>query len=436
MNRRSTHFYAGENHRSVKRSNRATIFRAIRALGPIARVELARQTSLNPGTVSNIVDELLDAGLIGEAGQGSSRVGRRPVHLAVNPHARFAVGIDLTRSTITGAIVNLAGEQYRRVAPRTRPWTSDVVLAEVERTIADLLAQLSPPERAAIVGIGIGAPGPLSFRAGRFLAPPTFGAWHELDLRGAVEQAFGLPTFVDHNANTTALAELWFGAGQGVDHFVLLTVSTGVAAAIVIDGDLYRGAHDVAGEIGHASIDFAGPQCVCGNYGCLETYVAVPRILAAAQAALVSGEPSSLRHPENAVTPPTLAAFLDAVRDGDELAGCVFSDAVRYLAAGVALVINALDPQLVLLGRDLAAAGDLLLVPLRAGVRGRIIAPLRDAVGIEACSLAAAPVIGAATLALYEFFQAPLGPSPIPGGESGGDEDRRRVPAAFSRGAR
>lgn len=401
--------YTGANHRSVKQSNRATIFRAIRALGPIARVDLARRTGLNPGTVTNIVDELVAAGLAGETGFGASRVGRKPVYLEVNPAARLAIGIDLARSTLTGAVVDLAGRQRERVVePGGGPWQDESVLDAVGRVTERLLASLSPAERATVVGIGIGAPGPLSIRSGRFLAPPSFGTWRALDLRPQIERRVGLPTFVDNNGNTSALAELWYGAGQGVDDFVLLTLGTGVGAGLVLDGDLYRGDHDLAGEIGHVSINLDGPRCACGNYGCLELYASVPRVLAAVQAALATGEPSILRAETDDDVPPTIEAVIAALQAGDALASRVFADVARHLASGLVNVIYTLDPQLILLGRTLAGAGDALLDPVRAEVRRRVFPALRDAVRIEIAALPDAPVIGAATLALREFFHAPL----------------------------
>ncbi|MGN6563220.1 MAG: hypothetical protein ACTHMU_11230, partial [Thermomicrobiales bacterium] len=133
--------FVGANHRSVKQGNRATIFRAIRALGPIARVNLARQSLLNPGTVTNIVDELLDAGLVTETGQGPSRVGRRPVYLEVVPSARYAIGIDIARNAITGALIDLAGRPVERLEGFSGSWLSgDRVVAVVTDLIARLLA--------------------------------------------------------------------------------------------------------------------------------------------------------------------------------------------------------------------------------------------------------------------------------------------------------
>lgn len=409
MGLQSVNVYHGANNSAVKQRNQATIFRAIRALGPVARVELARRTGLNAATVTNIVDELIAARLVSETGHGLSRIGRKPIFLEVTPSARFTLGIDIARSAITGAVVDLSGEIVVRINESAGPWlTGAVVLATVRHMIERLLAHLSPAERTAIVGIGIGAPGPLSVRSGRFLAPPSFGTWDDLALQSAVEEHFHLPTRVDNNGNTSALAELWFGAGQGVENFVLLNLGTGVGAGLILAGDLYRGDHDLAGELGHVSINADGPRCACGNYGCLEMYVSVPRVLAAVRAALGTGEPSAIRAALGENGEVTVPMFIAAARQGDPLATRVFADLAHHLAAGIVTIIHAFDPHLILIGRELASAGDLLLDPVRAETQRRVFPALRESVRIEVAALPDAPVIGAATLALREFFHAPL----------------------------
>lgn len=405
----SPNAYRGANHRIVKQRNRATIFQAIRALSPIARAQLARRTGLNAATVTKIVDELIAAELVAETGYGTARIGRKPIHLQVNPSARFTLGIDITRSSITGAIVDLSGTIVECIKEAAGPWpTNDAFLAMLTGMIERLLARLAPRGHASVIGIGIGAPGSLSFHSGRFLTPPSYGTWDDLAVRTTIEGRFNLPTRIDNNGNTSALAELWFGAGQRMDNFVLLNISTGVRAALVLDGDLYRGEHDFAGNLGHIPINAHGPRCVCGNYGCLETHVAVPRVLGAVRAALAIGEPSAVRTMMRDEDDLTLDTLLAAARIGDALALRVMDDVARALTVGIVTIVHALDPQMILIGREMAKAGDLLLDPVRDAVRQRISPALRDVVRIEVSTLADGPVIGAATLALREFFHAPL----------------------------
>ncbi|MGW0228157.1 ROK family protein [Actinopolymorpha singaporensis] len=396
--------YSGANHRSVKQSNRAAIFRAIHRMGPIARVDLARETGLNPATVSHIVEELIASGLASETGVRSpQRAGRRPISLEINPTAGFAVGLDLARHTITGALVDLSGVVHARVEEEAdSPWREETAVPIGSRVVERLLRPLTSSQRDRVVGVGMGIPGPVSIRTGNYLAPRSFDSWRPVALAAELERRWHLPTFVDNNANTSALAALWFGAGQGAQNFVLLNLGVGVGTGLVLDGDVYRGNHDLAGEAGHLSVDLDGPRCACGNNGCLETYVSVPRVLQAVR----SGSPRGRKGRAADVTLPEAVTALHA---GDPHVVDVFADVARHLAAGIVTIIYTLDPELILLGRELSAAGDALVVPVREEVRRRIFPAMRDTVRIEVSNLVDAPTIGAATLALREIFQAPLG---------------------------
>lgn len=398
--------YVGENQRSVKQSNRATIFQAIHALGPIARVDLAQRTGLNAGTVSNIVDELLAEGLASETGYRSSgRAGRRPVYIEIRPSARYAVGIDVARNAVSGALVDLSGQLRDLVVRKTsRSRRGDLALSTARQVVDRLLAKLTPDERSRVVGVGVGLPSPVSISSDGYLAPQSFGAWKELTLVKELASELQLPTYVDNNANTSALAERWFGAGQGVDNFLLVNLGTGVGTGLVLGGDLYRG-RGLAGEGGHITVDLNGPRCACGNFGCLEMYASVPRVLASIRTALATGEESLIGESDEL----TIELAIAALRQGDALTSRVFADVARYLAAGIVNLINTLDPELVLVGRELAMAGDALFEPLRLEVRRRVFPVLHDSVRIEAAALTDAPVIGAGTLALQHYFAAPLG---------------------------
>lgn len=382
------------------------VFRAIHALGPIARVDLARHTGLNAGTVSHIVDELIASGLASEKGyRTSARAGRRAVELEVNPSARLAVGVDLARAAVTGALVDLSGRvRERMVVPTPDLAAGELGFAPVHDVIDRLLKPLSESERASLVGIGIGVPSPVSVRTGRHLAPHGYESWHDLKLTGELAERHALPVFVDNNANTSALAELWFGAGQHVDDFLMLNLSVGVGAGLVLGGELYRGDHDLAGEVAHVTVDLDGLPCRCGNAGCLQAYVSVPAVLDAMRTELPAGSVST--------TGPSIEEVTDAARAGDPRARRVFAGVARYLGAGIGNIVCTIDPRLILVGRELSRAGDALLEPLRAEVRRRVFPVLREAIRIEAAALADAPVIGAATLALLTFFQAPLAGGP------------------------
>ena len=214
----------------------------------------------------------------------------------------------------------------------------------------------------------------------------------------------------DNDANACALAEAWFGAGLALEQFVYIAVGTGVGAGIVMNGTLHRGAHDMAGELGHTTVDAAGARCSCGNYGCLELYTSSVAIVAAALAALERGEVSLIdelvcgrREDINIYT------IAQAARLQDPLALRLIDQIVRYLGIGVVNAVNLFDPEVVFLGREVAqAASDLILEPIRAMVAERAFSVAAERVKILHSTLGEnGPMLGAACLVLHELFSEP-----------------------------
>ncbi|WP_165367616.1 ROK family transcriptional regulator, partial [Phytoactinopolyspora endophytica] len=376
---------AGANHRSVKQGNRGAVFRTIHALGPIARVEIAGQTGLNAGTVSRIVDELTQQGLTRETGlRTPTGAGRRAADLEIVPTARYAIGIDVARSAVTGGVVDLLGHVRERVVFPTRGLAPGEIDAELtDHVMERLMSSMTPAERKTLVGIGIGMPSPVSIQTGRHLPTDSSAAWQEPELTSHLERRWRLDAHVDNNANTGALAELWFGAGRGVDDFLLVNLSVGIAAGLVLSGELYRGDHDLAGEIGHVAVDINGPRCACGNVGCVHAYASIPAVLERLRTELAAGSPSSLCDDAEL----TIEDVIAAAHAGDPLTTGILADVARYVAAAVSSVAYTVDPQLILVGRELPTAGDAFLQPLTAELRRRLFPVVRDTIRIQATTV-------------------------------------------------
>lgn len=398
--------YAGANHPIVRRNNRAAIFRALHELAPVARVDLARETGLNDKTVTNIVDELISHGLARETGYRSApRAGRRALEIEVNATARYAIGIDFTRTEATGALVDLSGNAHGSATePVPDPWRGEHILPIAIKLIGRLREAASRADEDKVVGIGIGVPNPLSIRGDHFVTFDSTGtgSWLDLGTPAELAEQLGLPTYIDHHANTSALAELWFGNGKRVDNFVLLNLGPGVGASLVINGDLFRGAHDSAGEMSYMTLNaVTAPGRETGD---IQQYLSRRAILDVFRAAIRDGEPTSLRDEPDL----TITETITALQVGDELAVRIFDNVARYLAALIGNIVSILDPELILIGRDLAQAGDDFLDPVRGYLRDRVSPAVRGNVRIEGADVRDAPVIGAATLALREFFRSPL----------------------------
>jgi glucokinase len=245
--------------------------------------------------------------------------------------------------------------------------------------IADLArASMAEAKGREIAGVGIGSPGPLDTKTGVVLLTPNLG-WVNMPLRDRVASALGLPATLDNDANCAIFGEWWRGAARGVEHVVGLTIGTGIGGGIVLYGDIYRGASDIAGEIGHMTIDSNGRRCKCGNYGCLEAYASGPAIAARAVEGIEAGADSTLpRLVGGDLRQITAQLVYDAAHAGDAFALEVVRDTAKFLGAGVANIINIFNPQVVVICGGVTRAGDSLFVPLRSEVKRRAFKPAVD----------------------------------------------------------
>jgi glucokinase len=257
----------------------------------------------------------------------------------------------------------------------------------------------------AFVGIGLGSPGPLDRRTGTVIDTPNLG-WRNFPLRDLISNAVGLEAELDNDANAATLGEWWQGAGQGVSTLVGVTLGTGIGGGIVLDGKVFHGISDVAGEVGHMTIDSTGRRCKCGNYGCLEAYASGPAIAARAVEGLQSGEPSLLPSMvRGELARITAETVYEAIVAGDDYAKEVMRDTAKFLGTGIANLINILNPGMVVISGGVTRAGDRLLEPLKAEVRRRAFSHASENCQIVTSSLGSmVGVIGAACMFRQERF--------------------------------
>ncbi|MEP6754786.1 MAG: ROK family protein [Chthonomonadales bacterium] len=223
----------------------------------------------------------------------------------------------------------------------------------------------------SIAGIGISCGGPLDRKAGVILRPPNLPKWEAVPIKKIVEENFpGIPVFVENDANATALAEWKFGAGRGVNTMAFVTMGTGVGAGLILDGKLYHGTNDMAGEVGHQTILIDGPKCGCGKRGCLEALVSGPAIGRMAQERLEFGRGKRMVELAGGkATNVTAKHVVEAAREGDALAITIINDVGTYLGMGLANLIMIINPERIVLGTIAVHAGDLLLNPTGVALR-------------------------------------------------------------------
>lgn len=362
----------------------------------VSRAEIAVLAGLSRSTVSEIVGEILPMGIVAEVGEGPSRGGRRPIVLEFQDDACVILGVEMGATHVVVALTDLRGHVLTSES-REQPVRDDPV--GTRRLIADLCGIcLAAPAAAGrpLVGIGVAVASPVHPDQPDSLSTIVLPAWEgKLGLEG-LAQHYGVPLMVDNDANLGALAEHWWGAGQGVDELVYIKVAMGIGSGHVIGGEIYRGATGVAGEIGHLSLDPQGKPCICGLQGCLVTLVGSQALVARA-AELASAFPQSPLHGG----PITIEKLENAALAGDPLALKVTQEAAAHLGRAVAGLLNIMNPSMVIIGGVMARLGDLLLDPLRDTVRRRTLVSSVAAAEIQTGCLGELGVaVGAATMVL------------------------------------
>ena len=312
--------------------------------GVFTQAELARFTGLAPATVSSIVRELAGSGLVDtEAGSG-----RRGSSVRLARGAGIVAGVDFGHSHVAVAVGDLAGQLLAEERVQLGAATAhDEALATASRMLGRMSHGMG-----ALRHVGLGLPAPVTDDVIRSSA--IFPGWEGVHARAAAERTFGAPAHVENDANLGALAEHRRGVGRGHQSSVFVKISSGVGAGIIIDNELFHGAGGSAGEIGHLTLDDQGPLCRCGSRGCLEAYTSTENVLA-----MISGQ----------LPEANLDDVVAAARDGNVAAQRALEDAGLHLGWGLASIVNLLNPEIVVVGGDMARAGELLLESARIGLR-------------------------------------------------------------------
>jgi glucokinase len=324
---------------------------------------------------------------------------------------KYIVGVDLGGTNIVVGAMSVDGHQH--FAMRSIPTSAELgadgvadrIVGSIEGVILDTIAETNA-SRKDFIGVGVGAPGPLDREKGLVVVAPNLG-WKDFPLRDRVSARLRLPVTLDNDANCATVGEWWQGAARGGTNVVGMTIGTGIGGGLILGGKLFHGASDVAGEIGHTTIDLNGRHCKCGNYGCLEAYASGPAIATRAREVLVREETASLLPSivGGKLESITAETVYKAAQQGDAVASEIVRDTARYLGAGIANLLNILNVDVVVVAGGVTQAGDALFTPLRAEVRRRAFRPAVDATRIVPGELpGTAGVVGAvATFKMHQL---------------------------------
>lgn len=332
-----------------QRPLRQQIFERVRAAGLIPRVQLAKELSVSPASVTTITQELIETGLIEEVAaprDGDAGRGRPAVALGVRAASHLVAGMKLSDREHTAVVVDFAGNLVADdvVPRRPGPMALGDLLDAVE-TLLDRVCAKAGIGRAALSAVGIGVPGFVDMAEGVVLWSSVLSD-RQAPMAAATSARLGLPVSIDNDANLVALAELWFGAGRGLSDFAVVTIEHGVGMGFVMNHRIYRGAQRVGMELGHTKVQLDGALCRCGQRGCLEAYVADYALAREATTALNWG------HKEGQSIAVLLESLFDHAKAGNATARSIFRRAGRYLAVGLANVVNLFDPALIILSGE------------------------------------------------------------------------------------
>ena len=399
------HFRTGD-QALVREINLSVIMNCLRQHAPISRAALADMTGLNKTTVSSLVKELIDHQFVHEVGLDSAHVGRPSMLLELNPRAGFIVSGEIGVDYISVIRANFAAEIVWRHQEGIRQSLGQQAII---KRVLDLLHQSiesGDGARGNLLGLALGVPGLVDLDSGKLLFAPNL-KWEDVPLRDILSREFGAPVFVDNEANMAALGEHFFWVAQGYNEVLFISVGVGLGGGIVQGGRLLRGASGFAGEFGHMTIEVGGEPCNCGNRGCWETLVSQSALFRRIRHAVEGGQPSVL---ENMVkgdwSQLSVPMVVDAAYAGDQVALGAFEQIGHYLGVGIASLVNAFNPDLVVLGGILSLAGEFLLPIIKTELHQHALRWNVDTVqialsrhGLDACVMGGMATVYQAILA-------------------------------------
>lgn len=388
--------------RDLRRVNRAEILRKIYFEGPISRLEVSQEIGISPATVTNIVNELLEKKILVESGIKRSEGGRPSTLITLNHEYGYFIGIEVGETFIQVELFdiffNLSQKAY---FPLNEPKISPQQIVEaMVQGIEDVIRKSSLTEEA-IIGVGIGFPGLVDPVKGVSIFTPNWG-WHDVSITSQLRERLSIPMYIDNGAKAMAMGEMLFGAGRGANNMAVLLVGTGVGSGIIHDRVLFRGSVNNAGEFGHTSLNIAGPKCRCGSYGCMEMYIGANGIV---------DRYCNLKTDPN--QPPTddqiafIKYLITESKSGNQEAAQTIHETILYLGVSIANLINAVNPEILLLGGWSGLIfGMEYLDQIQAVVSKYALKQSLSKTNIRLCQLGQdAGAKGAASLVLEHFFE-------------------------------
>ena len=362
---------------SLRELNRLKVLETVRERGSVSRSEIADHTGLARSTVSTLVGELVQAGLVTERedarGESPAASGRPPLMVSLEPGAGAVIGIQFDHAYVRVAIADLALTILAEGVVTTDVDNDAEAGLEAAAELARDLLDEAGVEDQLLIGAGVALSGPIDRETEQVSSATILPGWVGVDVASWLGERLSVPVNVENDANLGALAESVLGAGRGATELAYVMLSSGIGGGLILGGRLYRGTRGTAGEIGHVSVDDTGHMCRCGSRGCLETMVGTGALI----------ELLRRSHGDEI----TIERMIALARDGDPGCERVIADAGQTVGRVVAALCNEFNPERIVVGGELAQAGELLLAPLKESIRRYAIPAAAEQLSVVAGEL-------------------------------------------------
>ncbi|HHT9130311.1 MAG TPA: ROK family protein [Candidatus Brocadiaceae bacterium] len=273
----------------------------------------------------------------------------------------YVIGIDLGGTNLKAGLVGKDGKITHRLSIKTNYNADSQAISNQIFELIDEIIKDAHVKKSDIIGVGLGSPGLIDKKGETIIFSPNLPRWRNIPIKLFVTERFSMPCVLENDANAAAWGEKWVGAGKDVNSLVMLTLGTGIGGGIVIDNKLWRGANNVAAEIGHMIIHMDGPKCSCGNNGCIEAYASATAMVRRFKESLKGGASSSLKDSREI----TAKMINDAAFQGDRASLDIIEETGRYLGIALVNVMHILNPEMIVLTGGMIGSGELLMNPIR-----------------------------------------------------------------------
>lgn len=361
------------NHDVMRNENLKTVLRCIIENAPITKRDVKKITGLSWGSVSMISNELVKNRIIAEKKLNAGHIGRAPLVLDACTDNNLIIGLNFNVDSITVILMDL---QYRILfSLKNKLLKKDKESSIIDEAyeLIDLIYEKFDVDREKIIGIGIAMQGVVDSVNGISLYNPHFPQWNNVPLKSLFENRYSLPVFVDQMANCRALSERWLGTARGANNLLFIGISMGIGMSIIINGEVYNGFNGNAGELGHITMIPNGKRCSCGNYGCLETVASVRSILERAIEGINAGEKTILHEllGNRPLQDIDMSLMYRAFNMGDEFCIRILDDMAVYLGIAISNMINVFNPEVIIIGGELAQYENMFIKKLRETLGNR-----------------------------------------------------------------